>query len=102
MKMEILTLSPLAAGSTFQLYIGNDMPDQRNNSDDYYTWTPVIDTKGKWQTISIPFKDVLLPTQNKVVNVNASGYDISFIAHGNANPFVANFAYDNVRVVPNR
>lgn len=93
-KFEINTLAPLT-GAEMRMYMGNNMANERN--DIYYNWKPNLDTKGQWQTVSIPFEDFY--AANAKFPYNPAGYGVSFYFHG---PLAvnANFAMDNMRVVP--
>jgi hypothetical protein len=99
LKFEINTLQPIT-GAYMRLYFGTDdgsaFGDARNNT--YYTWQPNLDTKGVWQTITIPWEDVY--TANKMFSYNSDGYGMYIYFHG-PNPAIYNFAFDNFRVVPN-
>jgi hypothetical protein len=93
LKFEIATLEPLD-GSVIHMYIGNDMAGMRAAQS--YAWTPAFDTNGEWQTISIPFENIV-GLSNPAVS--ETGYGISFWFWEGA-PLNANFAADNFRVVP--
>jgi hypothetical protein len=96
LKFEINTLASLT-GAELRMYMGTgDMGADRNNI--YYNWKPNIDTKGEWQTVSIPFEDFYLA--NKSFPYSAAGYGVSFYFHGPL-PVKGDFALDNMRVVPN-
>lgn len=95
LKFEINTLAPLT-GAELRMYIGNgDLGSERETN--YYTWKPNVDTKGAWETVSIPFEDFYTATKEFAYNPN--GYNMSFLFHG---PLAVNtnFAMDNLRVVP--
>lgn len=94
LKFEINTLGSLT-GQEMRMYMGNNMGAERN--DIYYNWKPNVDTKGAWETVSIPFEDFY--TANKEFAYNPGGYGVSFYFHG---PLAVNtnFAIDNLRVVP--
>ncbi len=94
LKFEINTLAPLT-GAEMHMYMGNNMSAERN--DIYYNWKPNVSTGGKWETVSIPFKDFL--AGNHDFAYNPAGYGVSFIFHGPL-PVNTNFAMDNMRVVP--
>jgi hypothetical protein len=94
LKFEINTLSAFIEGTSVRMYIGNDMPGERNDKN--YTWTPVLDTKGKWQTITIPFEHIIGASSAKV---SANGYGVSFWFWGGVE-MKADFAVDNFRVTP--
>ncbi|MHA6247456.1 glycan-binding surface protein [Pontibacter sp. CAU 1760] len=96
LKFEINTLAPLT-GAEIKMYMGANMPDERGSTN--YTWKPNVDTKGKWETVSIPFENFY--TANKSFAYNPNGYGVSFHFSG---PLAvkANFALDNMRVVPKK
>lgn len=94
LKFEINTLSPFIAGTKIWMYIGNNMGSERNNVG--YMWEPVLDTKGEWETVAIPFNKVIEKTP---IKVSSSGYGVSFWFWQGV-PMQANFAVDNFRVVP--
>ncbi len=95
LKFEINTQKPILAGTRFRFYIGNDMPGERNNKN--YTWTPVLDTKGEWETVTIPF-ELLIGASG--ARVSASGYGVSFWIWDSTIAADVNFAMDNFRVTP--
>lgn len=94
-KFEINTLKPLT-GAEIRMYMGSgDMGAERNNT--YYIWKPNVDTKGQWQTASIPWEGFW--TANKKFAYSPAGYGVSF--HFNGPLAVSpNFGLDNMRVVP--
>ncbi len=94
-KFEINTLKPLT-GAEIRMYMGTgDMGSERNNI--HYIWKPNVDTKGQWQTVSIPWEDFW--AANKRFAYSPAGYGVSFHFSG---PLAvsANFGLDNMRVVP--
>jgi hypothetical protein len=96
LKFEINTLKPLT-GAEIKMYMGpGDMGSDRNTT--FYNWKPNIDTKGEWQTVSIPWEEFW--TANKKFAYSPAGYGVSFHFSG---PLAvsANFGLDNMRVVPN-
>lgn len=97
LKFEINTLNSLAGG-TINIYIGNNMGGERGNLK--YAWTPNVNTGGKWETVVIPFDNVIKGATGLPKPVPSdNGYGISFWFSGPA-PVKANFGMDNVRVVP--
>ena len=94
LKFEINTLAPLT-GAQIRMYMGNNMAAERGAT--HYIWRPNVDTKGKWETITIPFDEFY--KANKEFAYNPNGYGVSFHFSG---PLAvnANFAIDNMRVVP--
>lgn len=95
LKFEINTLAALS-GAELRMYMGNNMPGERDAQ--YYNWKPNVDSKGQWQTVSIPFEDFWIA--NKKFAYNPNGYGASFWFHGSL-AVNTNFALDNLRVVPN-
>lgn len=95
LKFEINTLSSLA-GAKIRMYVGNAMGAERNANS--YTWQPNVSTDGKWETIAIPFEDILAKNPN--IEVDPAGYGISFWFWEGA-ALKADFGIDNLRVVPN-
>lgn len=95
MKFEINTLAPLT-GAEMRMYMGPDMQGERDEN--YYIWKPNVDTNGQWQTVSIPFDDLV--AANPTLAYDPAGYQVSFHFNG---PLAvhANFGLDNIRVVPN-
>lgn len=93
LKFELNTLESLA-GSEMHIYIGNDMPGRR--IDDGVAWNPLINTQSTWQTIYLPFDQVIALSKP---SADPNGYGISFwFWHGGA--LTVNFGADNFRVVP--
>lgn len=100
LKFEINTLASIS-GANMRLYLGDadgaGFGDARNNI--YYTWLANLDTKGTWETVTIPWVDVY--TENQEFAYNSEGYGMYIYFHG-PNPANYNFAADNFRVVPNQ
>ena len=94
LKFEINTLKPLT-GAHIRMYFGQNMAAERNNTN--YNWQPNLNTEGEWQTVSIPFK-AFWEANNKFA-YNPAGYGVSFHFSG-PNAVHANYALDNLRVVP--
>lgn len=98
LKFEINTVSALSYNG-IRIHFGTGDPSGREKAT--YSWSPNIDTKNKWQTVTIPFKDIY-EANNKNGNVftyNPNGYAVSFHFVGSGTK--AQFAMDNLRVVPN-
>ena len=96
MKFEINTLKPYN-GNRIKFMIGQvNGPDPDWNAEPYY-WEPPFDTKGEWQTVSIPFNEVVA---NYVTNwgVRPQGYGVKVWFHGPC-ALDADIAFDNLRVV---
>jgi hypothetical protein len=99
LKFEINTLASIT-GANMRLYLGDAgggaFGDARNNI--YYIWQANLDTKGAWETVTIPWVDVF--TANQQFAYNSAGYGMYIYFHG-PNAASYNFAADNFRVVPN-
>ncbi len=92
LKFEINTLKPYN-GSTIRINVGLQSED--NNA---YQWQPPYDTQGQWQTVVIPFEEVVASYAVKPV-INPNGYWTRLLMQG-PNELVADIAFDNFRVVP--
>jgi len=93
LKFEVNTIKPYN-GNVVKINVGLSAED--NNG---YKWNPPYDTKGKWQTVTIPLTEVFAEYTPKPV-VNPNGY-WSRIVVGNApGDWSADIAFDNLRVVP--
>jgi hypothetical protein len=93
LKFEVNTKKPYNKnGIIINAGLSNDF------SQDGYKWNPPIDTKGVWQTVSIPFKDVT-DSYGKKQSVSDKGYyaRILFLGDGELD---ADISFDNFRVVP--
>lgn len=99
LKFEVNTLESIS-GAIMRLYLGaadgGSFGDARNNI--YYQWQANLDTKGAWETVTIPWADVY--AANQQFDYDPSGYGMYIYFHG-PNPAIYNFAMDNFRVVPN-
>lgn len=97
MKFEINTLKPYN-GNRIKFMIGQvNGPDPNWDTEPYF-WEAPFDTKGKWQTVSIPFNEVIA---HFVTNwgIRAQGYGVKVWFHG-PGTLDADIAFDNLRVVP--
>lgn len=92
LKFEVNTLKPYNAN---MLKINVALNAEDNNA---YLWKPPVDTKGQWQTIVIPFEEVVASYAVKPT-VNPNGYWSRLLFHG-AGDLDADISFDNFRVVP--
>ncbi|MCW3091208.1 MAG: hypothetical protein JWP81_2277 [Ferruginibacter sp.] len=92
LKFEVNTLKPY----NFSIIRINVALNAEDN--DAYQWKPPYDTKGQWQTVIIPFEDVVASYKVKPA-VNPNGYWTRLLIQG---PGVldADICFDNFRVVP--
>ncbi|MET0635318.1 MAG: glycan-binding surface protein [Chitinophagaceae bacterium] len=92
LKFEINTLKPYNANN-IRINVGLTTEDNDN-----YTWQPPYDSKGQWNTIVIPFEDVIASYRVRPV-VNPDGYWSRILVFG-PGELNADIAFDNFRVVP--
>jgi hypothetical protein len=95
LKFEVNTLKPYNA-NTIRINVGNYSFDERE--DDGYQWKPPFDTQGQWQTVIIPFEEVVASYKNKP-RVNPAGYWSRLLIQG-PGVWDADISFDNFRVVP--
>lgn len=95
LKFELNTLKSLT-GAYVHMYIGPTIEPGRHSAK--YIWQPNINTNGEWETVSIPWDEVL--AANSQLTYNQDGYGISIHFSG-PNAVTGDFALDNMRVVPN-
>lgn len=97
LKFEINTLKPFI-GNVIKIMIGQvNSPDPDWNAEPYH-FKPPFDTKGKWETVVIPFSDVIANYKTNW-GLRPQGYGVKVWFHG---PLAldADIAFDNLRVVP--
>lgn len=92
LKFEVNTIKPFTANV---LKINVALLAEDN---DGYQWKPPYDTKGQWQTVIIPFEEVVASYKVKPT-VSASGYWTRLLFHGPGD-LDADISFDNFRVVP--
>jgi len=97
LKFEINTLKPYN-GNRIKIMIGQvNGPDPNWDTEPFY-WEPPFNTGGKWQTVVIPFNEVVA---HYVTNwgLRPQGYGVKVWFHG-PGTVDADIAFDNLRVVP--
>ena len=92
LKFEVNTMKPY---NNNMLKINVGLLAEDNNA---YLWSPPYDTKGQWQTVVIPFEDVIASYKVRPT-VNPNGYWTRLLFHG-AGDLDADISFDNFRVVP--
>lgn len=92
LKFEINTLKPFNS-NRIVFNVGTTAED--NNG---YVWNPPYDSKGQWNTITIPYEEVVKGYAVKPV-VNAAGYWTRILIFGPGD-LDADMAFDNFRLVP--
>ncbi|OLY91764.1 hypothetical protein SAMN05444008_1096 [Cnuella takakiae] len=97
MKFEVNTLKPYN-GNRIKFMIGQvNSPDPNWDVEPYF-WEPPFDTKGQWQTVVIPFNEVVAKYATNW-GVRPQGYGVKIWFHG-PGALDADIAFDNLRVVP--
>ncbi|HET9826463.1 MAG TPA: glycan-binding surface protein [Chitinophagaceae bacterium] len=97
LKFEINTFKPYN-GNMIKIMIGQvNNPDPDWNAEPYY-FKPPFDTKGVWQTVAIPFKEVVANYKTNW-GLRPQGYGVKVWFHG-PGAVDADVAFDNLRVVP--
>ena len=97
LKFEVNTLKPYN-GNRIKIMIGQvNGPDPNWDTEPYF-WEAPFDTHGKWQTVIIPFNEVVA---HYVTNwgIRPQGYGVKVWFHG-PGTVDADIAFDNLRVVP--
>jgi len=92
LKFEINTVKPY---NTSLIRINVALNAEDNAA---YLWRPPFDTKGKWQTVTVPFEEVVASYAVKPV-VNPNGYWCRLLIQGPGD-LDADLCFDNFRVVP--
>jgi hypothetical protein len=92
LKFEVNTLKPYNNNMIkFNVGLGDFYNDQ-------YQWKPPIDTKGQWQTVTIPFEEIV-ESYGQSLSVRPNGYYTRVLFHGPGD-LDCDIAFDNFRVVP--
>jgi hypothetical protein len=92
LKFEVNTMKPYD-NSWIRINVALNSEDN-----DAYLWKPPFDTKGKWQTVIIPFEEVVASYRVKPV-INPSGYWTRLLIQGPGD-LDADISFDNFRIVP--
>jgi len=95
LKFEINTLKPYN-NSMIRINAGIYSSSEADNSN--YQWAPPYDTKGKWQTVVIPFETIVNSYAIKP-RVNPNGYWTRLLIQGPGD-LDADICFDTFRVVP--
>lgn len=100
LKFEVNTLKPYN-GNRIKIMMGevdNNRSPSLSWDNEPYFWEAPYDTKGKWQTVVIPFEVVTARYVTKW-GVRPQGYGVKVWFHG-PGALDADVAFDNLRVVP--
>jgi Surface glycan-binding protein B xyloglucan binding domain len=92
LKFEVNTIKPYNASI---IRINCALNAEDNNA---YQWAPPYDSKGKWQTVTIPF-EVVVASYAVKPTVNPNGYWSRILVQG-PGELDADICFDNFRVVP--
>lgn len=96
LKFEVNTLKPYN-GNRIKFMIGQVNGPDPNWDNEPYFWEPPFDTKGEWQTVVIPFNEVVARYTTNW-GVRPQGYGVKVWFHG-PGAVDADIAFDNLRVV---
>ena len=94
LKFEVCTTKPYN-GSRLMFCVGVQDGDHGN-----FNWNPPIDTKGQWQTIVIPYDEVVKAYTVPPV-VNSAGYYARIVFQGPTG-LDCDMSFDNFRIVPKK
>jgi hypothetical protein len=92
LKFEVNTMKPYN-NNVLKINVG--LLSENNNA---YVWAPPYDSKGKWETVVIPFEEVAASYGAPLV-VSPGGYWARLLFHGPGD-LDADISLDNFRVVP--
>jgi len=92
LKFEVNTMKPYN-NSWIRINVALSAEDN-----DAYLWKPPYDTKGQWQTVIIPFEDVVASYKVKPT-INPNGYWTRLLIQG-PGELDADISFDNFRIVP--
>ncbi len=92
LKFEVNTMKPYN-NNVLKINVG--LLSENNNE---YRWLPPYDTKGQWQTVVIPFEDVVNSYGAPLI-LNPNGYWARLLFHGPGD-LEADISFDNFRIVP--
>ena len=96
-KFEMNTLKPFN-GSSIRLNFGLN-----SENNDAYLFNPPYDTGGEWETITIPYAEMVKAYEDNgsVVEVNHDGYWSRVLIFGGT-ALDCDICFDNFRIVPNK
>lgn len=92
LKFEINTIKPFNSN---RIVLNLALNAEDNNN---YVWSPPYDSKGKWNTIVIPFDQIVKSYAVKPV-INPNGYWSRILVFGPGD-LDADMSFDNFRIVP--
>ena len=92
LKFEVNTVSPYTANCV------NILAGAQDNSHGFYQWQPPYNTNGQWQTVVIPYDQVVSSYSNAMPNP-PGGYFTGIIFQG-ATALAYDICFDSFRIVP--
>ena len=92
LKFELNTFKPYN-GNVLKINVG-----LLNENNDAYQWKPPYDTKGQWQTVTIPFEEIA-NSYGRPLTLSPDGYWCRLLFHGPGD-LDCDMSFDNFRVVP--
>ncbi|SOE22365.1 hypothetical protein SAMN06298216_2807 [Spirosomataceae bacterium TFI 002] len=95
LKFELNTKKPY---NNNMIKFNFGLNSENNNA---YLWKPPYDTRGEWQTITIPFDELAKSYEEagSKMTVNPDGYWTRILFHG-AGDLDCDISFDNFRIVP--
>jgi hypothetical protein len=93
LKFELNTIKPYN-GNVLKINVG--LSNDFNGNE--YRWLPPYDTKGQWQTVTIPFEDVA-KSYGAPLTISTKGYYTRVWFHGPGD-LDCDMSFDNFRIVP--
>ena len=92
LKFELNTMKPYN-NNVLKINVG-----LLKENNDAYKWMPPYDTKGLWETVTIPFDDVA-SSYGAPLTVSPTGYWARLLFHGPGD-LDCDMSFDNFRIVP--
>jgi Surface glycan-binding protein B xyloglucan binding domain len=92
LKFEVNTMKPYNA-NVIKINVG-----LLKENNDAYKWLPPYDTKGEWQTVTVPFEEVA-DSYGAPLVLSPTGYWARILFHGDG-ALDCDMSFDNFRVVP--
>ncbi|CAN5521700.1 glycan-binding surface protein [soil metagenome] len=92
LKFEVNTMKPYN-NNVLKINVG-----LLKENNDAYLWKPPYDTKGQWETVTIPFDEIVASYGAPLV-VSPDGYWARLLFHGPGD-LDADISFDNFRIVP--
>ncbi|MEO5893645.1 MAG: glycan-binding surface protein [Ferruginibacter sp.] len=92
LKFELNTMKPYN-NNVLKINVG-----LLKENNDAYLWKPPYDTKGQWQTVTIPFEEVA-NSYGTPLSVSPTGYWTRLLFHGPGD-LDCDMSFDNFRIVP--